>query len=161
MKRKQFVKGHLRNNRAFTLIEIIAVLIIIAIMAAVVISRMTSTADVDMRAKSEALKNHIRYAQGRALKMNSSVTGCNAPFGISIGANSYFLFYDCSKNNKVTLPGANNTVVSVPGMNLTAQDITFDSWGRPCTDLTGTTLAGSDISVGHGIVITKNTGFVQ
>ena len=162
----KILKDRCRNNKGFTLIEIIAVLIIIAIVAAVVLSRGTSTAEVDLKAKAEVIKGHIRFVQMRAMNADVSAgapLGCKSSFGISIGANNYFLFRDCLKSQPVILPGADSTVVSVPGMNLVPSDVTFDSWGRPCTDagLLGTPSAGNDIDLGQGIVIKKNTGFVQ
>ena len=153
--------SYFKNSEGFTLVEIIAAMIIIGILSAVITSRLTSIADTDKIAKADALKSHIRYAQMRSINMSSAASGCNAAFGMTISANSYFMFKDCKEDSKVTLPGASDTIVSIPGMNLTPQVVTFDNWGRPCTDLLGTTLAAADINLGQSIIITKNTGFVE
>ena len=156
-----------KNAKGFTLIEAIAVLIVLGILSAVVISRITSTADVNLKAQTEVLKSHIRYAQLRAMNMKSATAGCSASFGISISGNSYFLFKDCAVANKVILPGASSTTVSLPNVTLTPSSyITFDDWGRPCSNLLGTTLAAGSITLSSAgapnetITITNNTGFV-
>lgn len=153
--------SYFKSSEGFTLIETIAAMIIIGILSAVIISRVTSTADTDRLAKADMLKSHIRYAQMRSINMSSATSGCNAAFGMSISANSYFMFKDCDANSKVILPGANDTIVSIPGMNLTSQLVTFDNWGRPCTDLLGATLAVDNMNLGQSIIIAKNTGFVE
>lgn len=165
MKRRLFVKGQLRNSRGFTLIEIIAALIILAIVSAVVISRGASSADANLKSAAEVLKGHIRYAQMRAMNMKSATSGCNASFGIGTAGNSYFMFSDCITSNKVVLPGADGNIISTSGMTLTSTEanITFDDWGRPCSDLNGLTLSPADINLTLGtepITITKNTGYV-
>ena len=162
-----------KNSKGFTLIEVIAVLIVLGILSAVVISRITSTAEVNLKAQTEVLKSHIRYAQFRAMNMKSNDpahTGCNASFGISISGNTYFLFRDCNTNtgNKVVLPGAGSDTVSLPNVTLNPSSavISFDDWGRPCSDLLGTTLAAGNITLSSAgapnetITITNNTGFV-
>lgn len=155
-----------KGTKGFTLVEIIAAIIIIGIMSAVFISRITSTAETDRMAKIDALKSHLRYVQMRAINMSpdplNAESDCKAAFGMSISENSYFMFKDCKVGSIVLLPGASDTIVSIPGMNLTPQVVSFDNWGRPCTDLLGATPEDDDIrSLGHGIIITKNTGFVE
>jgi prepilin-type N-terminal cleavage/methylation domain-containing protein len=164
--------------RGFTLIEIIAVLILIAIVSVVVLSRGTSTAEVDLKASAEALRSHIRYVQMRAMNMNCDTTvatcgtTCNAAFGIST-TNPYYMFRDCSTDSKVALPGASGDTISLPSMTLNATNapnnlITFDDWGRPCSDLNGQTpITTADINLTltyagqtELIQIKKNTGFV-
>lgn len=157
----------------FTLIEVIAVLLVLGVLAAVVISRMTSTADTDLKGAAEALKSHIRYAQMRAMNADASdPTVCNASFGIAISGNTYFMFRDCAtaNNNKVALPGAEGDTIGFSNTSLAdngVPTVTFDERGRPCTDLNGNQLAAADIIWGMSkpgasetITITKNTGFV-
>lgn len=173
----KILKDRCRNNKGFTLIEIISVLVILGIIGVVAISRMTSTAEVDLKAKAEALKGHIRYTQMRAMNMTCDTAacvaaGCKAAFGISTIANPYYMFRDCTIASKVALPGASGNTIALSGMTLAATNapnnvITFDDWGRPCTDLLGTTLAASDITLtltsgtqSETITIAQNTGYV-
>ncbi|MFH1975708.1 MAG: type II secretion system protein [Pseudomonadota bacterium] len=173
MRIRKIIRNRYSNNRGFTLIEVIAVLVILSIIAAVIISRGMSTAEVNLKAQTEVLKSHIRYAQFRNMNMKSATALCNASFGISIdtGLNSYSMFKDCVEADTVILPGADSDTVSLPNVNLSSSSafITFDDWGVPCTDSSGTTLATSDITItlssagapNETITITKNTGFVQ
>jgi len=166
-----------KSEKGFTLIEGIAVLLIIAILAAVAISRGASTAEAELRSSAEALRGHIRFAQMKAMNSDAdktSISACEASHGISFSGISYFLFKDCNVANKVSLPGAAGDTVSLPSMSLSATNapnnlITFDKWGRPCTDVNGTTLPTSNITlrlshtqVSQPVIstITKNTGYV-
>ena len=54
----------------FTTIEVIAVLIIVGVIAAVVVSRFTGTSTYSVPSVAEQLKNHLRYAQTRAMNSN-------------------------------------------------------------------------------------------
>lgn len=148
--------------KGFTLIEIIAVLIILSIVGVFAATRLTSSAAYNLIAQGDVIKNHIRYAQGRA--MNSDVV-----WGIHISSPStYALFTNGNVNNRVPLPGENSNVVTLPaGMTLTTGIVSFDTWGRPCTDGGGQVLqTGSRIlALTYGgqsvnITITEDTGFV-
>lgn len=167
-----------KREKGVTLIELIAALLIIAIVSAVAFERVQSTAAVEIKAQAEAMKSHIRYVQIRAMNMTSAVTTpsiCNAAFGISAASNPYFMFRDCNTGNKVTLPGASDNTILLSNVTLTATNvgtdnvITFDDWGRPCTDLQGNTPATLDITLTlshpsvsqpETITITRNTGLV-
>ena len=59
------------QEAGFTTVEVIAVLLLLAVITAVVVSRY-STGTVDAVASADKLKVHLRYAQMRA--MNSDVT---------------------------------------------------------------------------------------
>ena len=161
-----------RREKGFTLIEAIAILIVLGILAAIAFSRMT-TGDISLRAQAEALKSHIRYAQLRAMNADADTTtnpNCESSFGISTSGTAYFLFKNCDTTSRVILPGAENDSISLPSgmtLNATATNVTFDKWGEPCLDLNGTNLATANIGLTlsyagqpEPITITKNTGFV-
>lgn len=155
------------NTYGFTLIEVIAVLLLFAIVSAIVVSRMMSTGAVAVETQAEVLKSHIRYVQMRAMNADAdktAISACDASFGISLSANSYFIFRNCDKTLKVFLPGADTSDVTISSAALSpAADVTFDRWGRPCSDLNGLTPYSEDkvfILGSKTIRITKNTGFV-
>jgi prepilin-type N-terminal cleavage/methylation domain-containing protein len=160
------------REKGFTLIEAIAVLLIIAIIAVVVISRGISTADVDIKARAEALKSHIRYTQMRAMNMTSSNSSCAASFGMDMSGTNYSMFKNCTVAEKVVLPGAEANVITLPsGMTVTNTTFSFDNWGRPYSSDNPANPSGqssSTISLTLGyqgltetIYITQNTGYVQ
>jgi len=143
---------HHRKRGGFTLIEVAAVLVILGILAAVAVARLTSTASYSVISEAEILKTHFRFAQMKAL------SDVNATWGIAVAAGSYTL-----QNNgaeaAIILPGAESATHSFPsGVSSTAQTITFDTWGSPGdADLTLTLSGGGESAT---ITITRNTGFI-
>ena len=142
------------NQRGFTLIEVVAVLIIIGIVAAVAMTRATSTRDYDIISQVEAVKAHLRLAQFKAMSSNSA-------HGVNFSSpKTYYFFKGSAPATPIQLPGEDNTIVSLTTkksdltINSAPQIITFDAYGSPgASNITITTNAGN-------IVITKNTGFI-
>ena len=138
----------------FTLIEIIAVLLILGVIAAVVASRMADTRSFDLASQVEVVKAHLRLAQSRAM-------GSGSPWGIHfVTAQTYYLFQGDGSTTPVQLLGEEQATVSLKAKNsgLTVQSapqrITFDAYGSPGT--TTLTVATN----GGNITVTKNTGFI-
>ncbi len=152
------------NSRGFTLIEIIAVLVIIGVVSAIIISRGSSTSIITLKSEADRLRTHLRYTQARA--MNSSTV-----WGINISsATSYSLFNAGNVGNTVTLPGEDGTTVTLSGVTITAAQpiVSFDSFGHPYTDAAGTIPQAGDRNITltsddgqtEPITITQNTGFI-
>ena len=149
-------------DSGFTLIELIGVLILIAIISAVVVSRIGITSP-DLYAQAEILKTRIRYAQ---LKSFNS----ERVWGVRIQGNKYWLFRDGDLSNRVPFPGEESDTISIPsGMSISPNNmiISFNFKGVPCTDQSGGNPQNTDrtITISSGgdsvsIQITKNTGFI-
>jgi MSHA pilin protein MshC len=122
------------NPKGFTLVEIIVVLIILGILAAVVINRAMSTTSTNRIAQESVIKNHIRYAQALAVKQG-------AIWGIKCNGTDYWLFRtidpDATANQKA-LPGEENTKVQLANKNISMSVfvVFFDANGRPYTAYT-------------------------
>ena len=156
---------HIRNQKGFTLIEIVVVLLIICIIgAAVTISSFHPTSDYNLVSQTEMIKSHLRYAQARA--MNTDVV-----WGIEFSSSTtYSLFKNGNNADKVVLPAETSDSVTLPdGMTMTVATVSFDSWGKPYTNASATgSPAANDINVtvtyneseSEIIVITRNTGFI-
>ncbi len=146
----------IRSARGFTLIEAVAVLILIGILAAVAIARVTDN-EADERAAENKLKVHLRHAQARA--MNSEI-----PWGVHSDGGSYFLFYGNSTDNKARFSGVDDLSVSFPSGISESFEVSFDGWGRPydSKDQSSATLLSMamTINVGSSITITPETGFI-
>jgi prepilin-type N-terminal cleavage/methylation domain-containing protein len=157
-----------RCRRGFTTIEVIAVLIILGVLAAVIAARYWSTSPYSAQSVAEEVKNHLRYAQTRA--MNSNVI-----WGVFFISNTQYTIYrngNTSSTNWVSPPGADSNTVNLSSrgvtLGVTANDVvSFDDWGKPCTDAAGTTLQNTtrSITVTVGgqtatIQITQNTGYI-
>ncbi len=144
------------DNRGFTLMEVIVVLILMAIFAMLAVSRQPHT-DMTLKAGAEVLKSHLRYAQARAMSSDSI-------WGLSYdsGNGNYWLFRN-EASQRVTLPGETQNSVNLmaKGISLSgALPLVFDAWGRPNLGADATiTLAKAGTT--ETITIRRNTGFIQ
>lgn len=170
-KRKE-MNTRLNNSHGFTILEVIVVMILMAIMAAVAVSRMSDNT-AELIGRVAVIKSHLRYTQSRAMNSNSV-------WGIRIGDNliSYFLFRyvegQTLQESRVLLPGQDSLTVTLPsGMSMAVspnssyRTISFDSWGRPCRDEAGTIFQSGTRTItitfkgsSESISITENTGFI-
>lgn len=151
MKSNRIVNERLRLNSGFTLIEVIAVLVIIAIIGAVVVSRGISTADVNVQTEIETVKSHLRYAQ--YLAMNDIYP---TKWGINFQGSSYTLIKDVSgsQTTPFTLPGESSATHSFASpITATVAPVLFDEWGSP-PGATSITVGGQTVT------ITATTGFI-
>jgi len=143
-----------RNKNGFTIIEIIAVLLIIGIISAIVISRASSTASYSLDAEVQIVKSHLRHAQVRALSDLET-------WGIVFSSNSYTLqrggvnttFYLPNEGSPTHKLSAGVTITSGAGST-----VTFDNMGSPGNVAMTITLSSGGQS--QNISITKNTGFI-
>ncbi|MDH5298569.1 MAG: type II secretion system GspH family protein [Desulfobulbaceae bacterium] len=153
----------LANNAGVTLIEIIAVLVILGVVAAVAADRFTSSATYSVVAQAETLKTHLRYAQFRAMSDDLQ-------WQVVLQPDSYTLQRRADGGNWVNsnLPDDPGTATHIftDGVSMTSGDqtITFDQWGSP-TPLVGPASATITVTLTGGgeevaVVVTKNTGFI-
>jgi prepilin-type N-terminal cleavage/methylation domain-containing protein len=126
MKRRQIVKGRRGKNRGFTLIEIIAVLVILAIISAVAVSRVGSN-ESNLRAELNDLKAALRYAQQMAIASDSTIT-----FRIAVNSSGYTISRPVGgTGSQPLLPGessSSHTFSSVSGPG-SAVTFNFNEWG--------------------------------
>lgn len=120
------------DQSGFTLIEIITVLLIIGILTAVALSKSGVTEDYTQAAETHKFINHLRYAQGKALK-SDDLWGVG--FDQSGGVNSYWLFRGNDKNqNQSIFPGESAINIPLSSMVPTSplpDSITFNALGDP------------------------------
>ena len=154
MKRRQIFKIRLGNSRGFTLIEIIAVLIIIAIITAVAVSRSMSTQN-NLIQQVDIVKTHLRFAQLKAL--NDDVY----TWSITFTSNSYTLSNTCTGSNcpSSTLPSESSSSHSFPsGITATSATVTYDRWGSPGGSAVGINLTQGSQTI--TITVAANTGYI-
>ena len=157
----------IKNNSGFTIIEVVAVLIVIGIITAFAVGRVADNKP-ELIAQKEVLKVHLRYAQSRSMNSNDS-------YGIESDAtgDTYWLFRIVG-TNRVNFPGEQSDHINLSALGLSMDNsiiVCFDSKGIPYTDFdtdnainlqagdrTLTLSSGSDNEI---ITITRNTGFIQ
>jgi len=153
MKTGEIMRDRLKNNKGFTLIEAIAVLIILGIVSAAVISRGMATADVDLQVEVDTLKSHLRYAQYLAMNNVSP-----AKWGIQINGQSYTLVRNLTGNGTTfdspyNLPNESSATHSISPFSATST-VLFDEWGSPGVANINIALGGKTIEIKAG------TGFI-
>ena len=156
--------AHRKNNkklqRGFTLIEVIAVLVIIGVVAAVVVSRMMSPSSFGVVSEADILKGHLRYAQYRAMSHTET-------WGMIFSANGYSLLYNKAATTSKLPNEDSSTHILTSGIKITTgagTAVHFNEWGNPVTNtgtlLTDTTISLTDGSTTQTVTITQNTGFI-
>lgn len=129
-----------RYESGFTIIEIIAVLLLMSIIAATIMGRAINTENIDLTAQMDKVRNHFRYTQSMAMKHGSAVWG----FKVSSDKKKYWVFRldppiadpigePDLPANQVMLPGETDLMVDMDsrGVNMTPIAIYFGRFGRP------------------------------
>ena len=160
-----------RNQFGFTLIEITVVLVLMAIIAAYVIGRSIGTEQIDLAAKTDKIRNQIRYAQSMAMKQSDEI------WGITSNSNQYWMFKRVIGppiiDTLVIMPGEQNAQITLSDMgidSLTNFTLFFDRIGKPYTNYDTTTKTALDnpltivVSAGaqsRNIRVIPETGLIQ
>jgi prepilin-type N-terminal cleavage/methylation domain-containing protein len=160
-----------RNNRGFTLIEIVVVMVLISIIAAATFSRSITTDQINFVGQVDKIRQHIRYAQSLAMKGD-------AIWGIKCFGGRYWLFhYEGSMahvNSPIKLPGEELSLIVLTdkGVLMDAFTLFYNQIGVPYkTNLTTRVNntdakldinihAASDGSLLRTLVITPETGLI-
>ncbi len=138
----------------FTIIEVVAVLLILGILSAIALSRMPNVDQFYLPSQVETVKNHLRYAQIKAINTDNA-------WGIYFNTTSYYLFQGTGSTTHVIIPGESSSTVDLTAKNSgltisppTGNRVTFDEYGSPgATTIVVATNGGN-------ITITRNTGFI-
>ena len=153
-----------KNNQGFTLIEVVAVLLLIGILSAVAIPRMSETG-YEVVVQRDVIMNHLRYTQIKAMSTNT-------PWYITFTGNSYQLYEgDAGGPTLKLLPGEENTTATLlAGVSCSPAGsiISYDEWGKPATDTVASVLLSGDrtLTLTKGsnsstITIVNDTGLLQ
>ena len=155
------------DNRGFTLIEVLSVLVLLGVLAAVAFSRFAA-GDTDHLLQKDLLIQHLRHAQ---LKAMADDTPWYVQFDATGPGYSYQLFRQGEAGPR-TFPGEeSDTVTLAAGVSLAMAApalVAYDAWGRPATDAGAGTLQGVSrtITLSQGaatttLTVTRNTGYLQ
>ena len=150
-----------QKHAGFTLIELVAMLLVMSIIAGVVVSRWTLS-DTEQIGQVAVIKSHLRHAQSKAMSSSS-----NWYIHFETSPARYTLY---KKEGSVLkhFPGetADNMALE-SGISPSGTYVLFDYLGRPYlndTGAPGTQLAGAttiiNSSTGKNIEIKPETGFI-
>ena len=127
----------------------LAVIVVIGILAAIAASRINSTDTYAISSELDKVQSHLRYAQGRAIRSNSS-------WGIRFDSSHTYWLFQTNAANKKGIAGEDQNDITLSRLAITSapQTITFDGFGSPgATDITVATSGGN-------ITVAANTGFI-
>jgi len=167
MERTPFVVHGFTGSRAFTVIEVLATLILISIVTGIAMVTLLSKDTYATKSQLAMVKAHLRYAQARAIHSDS-------PRGINFAGtrshngrtySHYWLFaggddatpvrFQVEDDSEYVVVFSDGSVGTWPLVISTVATVEFDAWGSPgATAVTISTDAGD-------IVVTKNTGYID
>jgi MSHA pilin protein MshC len=144
------------NQRGFTLIELIMVMIIVGILAAVVAPRFFDANVFKSRGFADQVQASLRYAQKEAIAQRRNVCVAMTTSIITLTiANASGAASPCGPN--LAFPAGGNAITAPSGITLSpAVNINFDALGR--------TIPAQTISVSgatNNIVVEAETGYVH
>jgi len=158
-------RNKLNSPDGFTLLEVVAVLVIVGILSAIVLNRWTSF-DAEVYSGASALKTHLRYAQAQAMNKDPNV-GQNTIMGIKYdsSSNQYWLFQGVTTTDIQFLPDDMKYLTSTRTIDLNLKKIKlnagfviyFDDRGIPYDSYTDAT-NNSPLSALKIIVVSATDG---
>jgi MSHA pilin protein MshC len=156
------------GERGFTLFEIIMVLLILGVLSYFVATRLFSGDALTQNGEMELVKNHLRYAQSRAMN-TEPLAGSTNVWGIKLGSSTrYWLYREPSDTTIVRLPGVESSdgavvlnTIQISWNSPATEKVAFDSFGSPGSSTLSYTVQpkGGGSALGT-ITVTKNTGFI-
>jgi MSHA pilin protein MshC len=154
-----------RRPAGFTILEIIVVLLLMGIVAATVLGRSITTANMDLNAATDKLRNQLRFAQAEAMKRGYATYPV---WGVKSAGTEYWMFRGMNPDlsaNEVRVPGGDysgaSNRISEADIRVTVGDFTvyFDRIGKPYTAYTSYTdpAANTPLASQKQITVTAGT----
>jgi prepilin-type N-terminal cleavage/methylation domain-containing protein len=159
-------RGRFGGQKGFTLFEVVMVLLILGVISYFAATRLFSGDAPTQSAEMELVKNHLRYAQSRAMN-TEPLPGHTKIWGIKFDTPTrYWLYKEPDTVTKVRLPGVESSdgAVTLASIQLSGYPATvsFDYVGSPGGSAIPTITVqpqGGGSTLGS-ITVTKNTGFI-
>ena len=166
------------NRKGFTVLEVVAVLVIVGIIAAVAVSRLVSNQN-NLTAATDVLISHLRLAQARGMSTSADNVNIFSVWGVRfVSATQYHLFYCADASacdpaaNQTAFPGGSIIMDLTQGVQVTNGTplvLAFDRYGTPFTDATLTTILAAQLTITlkdnngntNTINVTPQTGMIK
>lgn len=143
----------IKNQEGFSMIEVVAILLIIGIITAVAASNSVSTQQ-DLISQTDIAKSRLRFAQLKALNDDTATS-----WGIAFTGTAYTLYRNPALVLATNFPGTNSDIYTLPtGVTISNVSIDFNKFGSPLTGAASVVLTQNGVT--NTINISNNTGFV-
>lgn len=148
----------------FTLLELIFVIVLVGVLAAVAGPRLFSTSDFSSRGFFDSAINATRYAQKLAI-----ASGCNTRIQFTVTGYTLHQATTCTSINFTRdvndpVDGTPFTDTAPSGVTVTAAAVYFDGAGRPRDPMTGNLLGvPTDVTIGgsRGLRVEPESGYTH
>lgn len=146
----------------FTLVELIVTIILLGILSAVVLPRLTGTG-IDERGFRDELATALRYAQKSAIaaRRTTCASISTTPAEVSFRISDDFGVADCATGSALNGSDGQPLIVAAPSGTTFASapaSVIFDAGGRPNA---AASISVSGLSGGLAITVEAETGYVH
>ena len=168
------------NRKGFTLLEVVAVLVIMVIITAVALTRLVSNQN-NLIAATDTLTSHLRLAQARAMNTDAPTATIFSSWGVSFSSPTQYYLFNCANaigctpaTNQQSFPGGGNIIMDLASKNVQVTNgtpliLAFDRFGTPYNDAALATPLAAQLTLTlkdnngntNTINITPQTGMIK